>query len=99
MPILYEQVKGTLMSNFTTEAVMRKRGKTVLPKFRSKLRLHYVEDAFLIARQWEIRPTFGSFSESFMDIKFIREIEHDKTYRVLDVHVTRTSTGMLTTFV
>ncbi len=98
----YEQVKGTPMGSPVSsviEAVLQELEETAFRISPPTFWAPYVDDTFTIVRRDQVGALEERFNSIFPDVQFTMELEKDKQLPFLDVMVTRTTNGDLTTTV
>ncbi|BHF62572.1 hypothetical protein SprV_0200555400 [Sparganum proliferum] len=99
----YEQIKGTPMgspiSSLVAELVLQELEEVAFSHYKPAFWRRYVDDTFVIIEKDKL-PGFQDLLNSiFSDIQFTREDEVDEKLPFLDVLVTRTPDGKLSTTV
>ncbi|BHF65557.1 hypothetical protein SprV_0200857000 [Sparganum proliferum] len=99
----YEQIKGTPMgspiSSLVAELVLQELEKVAFSHYKPAFWRRYADDTFVIIEKDKL-PGFQDLLNSiFPDIQFTREDEEDEKLPFLDVLVTRTPDGKLSTTV
>nr|VZI04456.1 unnamed protein product [Spirometra erinaceieuropaei] len=99
----YEQIKGTPMgspiSSLVAELVVQKLEKVAFSRYKPAFWRRYVDDTFLIIEKDKLSGFQDLLNSIFPDIQFTREDEEDEKLPFLDVLVTRTPDGELSTTV
>nr|VZI00771.1 unnamed protein product [Spirometra erinaceieuropaei] len=99
----YEQIKGTPMgspiSSLVTELVLQELEKVAFSHYKPAFGRRYVDDTFVIIEKDKLSGFQDLLNSIFPDIQFTREDEEDEKLPFLDVLVTRTPDGKLSTTV
>ncbi len=99
----YKQVKrtpmGSPLSSVIAEAVLQELEETAFRITPLTFWARYVDDTFTIIRRDQVGALEERLNSIFPDVPFTMDIEKDKQLPFLDVMVTRTINGHLTTTV
>nr|VZI18549.1 unnamed protein product [Spirometra erinaceieuropaei] len=99
----YEQIKGTPMgspiSSLVAELVLQELEKVAFSHYKPAFWRRYVDDTFVIIEKDKLSGFQDLLNSIFTDIQFTREDEEDEKLPYLDVLVTRTLDGELSTTV
>ncbi|BHF64967.1 hypothetical protein SprV_0200797600 [Sparganum proliferum] len=99
----YEQIKGTPMgspiSSLVAELVLQELEKVAFSHYKHTFWRRYVDDTFVIIEKDKLSGFQDLLNNIFPDIQFTSEEEEDEKLPFLDVLVTRTPDGELSTTV
>nr|VZI20035.1 unnamed protein product [Spirometra erinaceieuropaei] len=99
----YEQIKGTPMdspiSSLVAELVLQELEKVTFDHYEPAFWRRYVDNTFVIIKRSRLADLQDLLNDIFPDIQFTREEEHAEQLPFLDVLVTRTPNGELSTTV